>query len=143
MPYKFQIMEFMRKKASFLPANVRSTYFSESDEDVIKDLWTAKDAKRICAAINRYIEKGEITDTNMCPFCIKDNGDCNKCGYFQNHGCCLNPHSDYLKVLDHIYGTPKTKKGIMDYIKENCGEEAINELKAIVTKARLVPISKD
>ena len=143
MPYKFQIMEFMRKKASFLPAEVRSTYFGESDEDSIKDLWTAKDAKRVCAAIASYIEKGEITDTNLCPFCVRDNVNCNKCGYFQNHGCCHNPHSSYLAVLDHLYGTAKSKKGIMDYIREQHGEESINELKAIVTKARLVPISKD
>lgn len=142
MPFKHQIIEFMRKKASFLPVEVRNAYFDETDEDAIKDLWSSKEARRVCHAIKIYIEKDEITDSNMCPFCLKDDGKCDKCGYFQNHGCCHNPHSTYLIVLDHIYGGVKCNKGIMEYITETHGQEILNELKSIVTKTKLVSIEK-
>lgn len=132
MPYKQRLIDFMRRKASFLPVELQSVYWREEDEEAIKDNWENIVAYRVCKKIFENFENTKYDDMMMCAPCVAAAGNCNKCTYFTLHGCCKTSHSDYSFVVDRIFGVRDVEKGIMDYIKEKCGDQAIEQLRKII-----------
>jgi hypothetical protein len=134
MPYVSKIIRFMKAKAALLPPELSGAYFTEEDIELINNDtdWTPKEARAVCRVIFMTLEGKELTDRNTCPYCIRFDDACNKCTYFKLHGCCAQANSTYQKILFHLFGTVKTKKGIMDYILETHGTNAYEVLQDIV-----------
>ena len=148
--HKNLIIEFMQVKASMLPDQVKSLYFTNSDISGIADNWSELDARNTGMKMLSYIDLGTklpstdkdnpIKDKNLCPFCVKTNDKCNLCEYFTTHGSCISMNSDYNKFLWLIYGVEDNKKGIIDYIIETHGNEALSVLRDILVKMHELPI---
>ena len=139
MANKNAIINFMSKKASYLPNKLMELYFRYEDVQMINDTWTDSDASivsnELINVLSKYLENNDdktFNDVNTCPFCILAEHKCNKCGYFKIHGCCLNPRSTYEIIIENLYPDGH-KLGIMDYIINKHGSVAIKELLQIVT----------
>lgn len=136
MPYKHAVINYMLMKVSFLPKELASIYWLEEDVENIKDTWTGKDSYRVVKSLHgtlsKYLSTGDdtaINDINTCPFCIFAENKCNNCGYFVNHGTCLNPHSTYEYVIKALYKGKDKELGIMEYILDKHGNTAIKKMK--------------
>lgn len=132
MPYKQRLIEFMRVKASCLPAGLASVYWREEDEEIIRESWDNLTAFRVCKKMFEVFDEENQTDALMCPFCVAAEGHCNKCGYFKLHGCCETRNSDYSFVVDRLTGMRDSQYGIMNYIREQVGTQAIKQLRKII-----------
>lgn len=133
MPYKNNIIQFMKMKASFLPNDARDIYFTETDEQTILNNQTTMQSKIVCDTMNMHMTNDINNDQKLCPYCVKVDGHCNKCDYFKIHGVCYNGHSDYAKIVSLLHDKNPNGYGIMDYIIKTHGEKVIFILKTIIS----------
>lgn len=52
--------------------------------------------------VYKILSPQHVRDTQLCPWCIINNDECEQCSYATRHGLCENRSSAYSKIVDEI-----------------------------------------
>lgn len=139
MKTKEKIIKFMELKQ----AKIHSLYqkkdivnipFFTAEDHAIIEKWTEKKAKEVWNIMKQNIKDipyeciGLISE--VCPFCVYHNLDCNKCNYAKNHGEeCEDLNSLCEKIMENIYLI--TNKNHAHFLDKEFYNSIINKAQAM------------
>ena len=88
------------------------TMFNTYDRKELES-WSEKEVDKIAGAIDKALGRKDymnVTDDEICPWCVKHDSNCSRCDYGIRHGACRHESSDYMQAGSSI---------ITDIPKEN------------------------
>lgn len=103
-----KIIIFMEEKNKIIKRKSGIVYMTKRDIKVIEK-WLDEDCKVIWEKLLENLEDllnslyDYDFDSDMCPFCIYHNNNCNECSYGKNNGIC------YSRSIDNRYGKIKKR----------------------------------